>query len=151
MKKFKSTIFLIFIVTLTIYSCSSNKTTLNSKYKAEVMKAEKDFETLVTEKGIAEGFYQFADLNAIIKREHDTLIIGKNNIRNYYSNTKFKNVSVKWAPDYIEVSKKGDMAYTYGKYIWTSKDSEGKEHFSKGIFHTVWKRQKDNSWKYTWD
>ena len=21
----------------------------------------------------------------------------------------------------------------------------------KGIFHTVWKRQSDNSWKYVWD
>jgi ketosteroid isomerase-like protein len=58
---------------------------------------------------------------------------------------------VKWSPDFIDVSKEGDMAYTYGKYVWQSPDSTGKMNVSNGIFHTVWKRQVDGSWKYVWD
>ena len=149
MKNFK---YIPFIVPLLMFGCASiTKQKSDLKFKSEIMQVEKDFEKIVSEKGIAEGFYQFADSNAVIKREHDTLIIGKNNIRNYYSNPKFKNVTIKWTPDFIEVSTKGDMAYTYGKYIWNSQDSEGKEHISKGIFHTVWKKQKDRTWKYVWD
>jgi ketosteroid isomerase-like protein len=43
------------------------------------------------------------------------------------------------------------MAYTYGKYIWKIKETDSTFVEYKGVFHTVWKRQKDNSWKYVWD
>ena len=56
-----------------------------------------------------------------------------------------------WKPDYVDVSESGDLAYTYGKYTFTSRDSTGRKVVSKGIFHTVWKRQEDGSWKFVWD
>lgn len=133
-------------------SCSPKSEKKNSTYvKLEIVKAEKDFEKMVTQKGLAEGFYQFADSSAVIKRENDTLIFGKNNIRNYYLNPKYKNVSVTWTPYAITVSSSGDMASSYGKYVWITKDESGNEEVLKGIFHTVWKKQKDGSWKYIWD
>jgi hypothetical protein len=76
----------------TLYSCTpKTKTeTVNLTYvKLQIVKVEKDFEKTVAEKGLAEGFYQFADSNAVIKRERDTLIIGKKNIKDYYSNPKY--------------------------------------------------------------
>jgi len=147
----KNTIRLLFIL-LVFNNCTPKKKAENLTYvKLQIVKTEKDFEKLVAEKGLAEGFYQFADSNAVIKREHDTLIIGKTNIKNYYSNPKYKTATVTWSPDAVELSNSGDMASTYGKYVWTSKDASGKELTSKGVFHTVWKKQKDGSWKYIWD
>ncbi|WP_395050416.1 YybH family protein [Flavobacterium sp.] len=143
-------IFLLFLVVICMTSC---ETKIKSKLEleAEVYKAEDDFKNLSQTKGISAAFYSFADDNAVIKRENDTLIRGKENIKKYYSNLKFKKASVTWKPDFVEVSKDGEMAFTYGKYIWTVKDSlENKKDF-KGIFHTVWKKQKDGSWKYVWD
>ncbi|MGX7667400.1 YybH family protein [Flavobacterium pedocola] len=150
MKKRNSTLVTALILTIILIGCKPNSEQ-KPDYKAEIIKAEKDFEKMVAEKGLAEGFYQYADSNAIIKREKDTLINGKESIRNYYSNPKFKKASVTWAPDFVSVSEKGDIAYTYGKYNWTVKDSTGKATIHKGIFHTVWKRQTDGSWKYVWD
>jgi ketosteroid isomerase-like protein len=142
--------FLIFL--LIIAGCSPKSEKKNLTYiKLQIVKTEKDFEKTVAEKGSAEGFYQFADSNAVIKREHDTLIIGKSNIKNYYSDPKYQNTTVTWSPDAVTVSDAGDMASTYGKYAWISKDSTGKIQLSKGVFHTVWKKQKDGSWKYIWD
>jgi ketosteroid isomerase-like protein len=142
----------LFIFLLLLSGCSPKSETKNLTYvKLEIVKTEKDFEKLVAEKGIAEGFYQFADSNAVIKREHDTLIIGKKNIKNYYLNSKSQNASVTWSPDAVTVSAAGDMASSYGKYTWAIKDSSGKEKILKGIFHTVWKKQKDGTWKYIWD
>jgi len=106
---------------------------------------------MVVEKGIAEGFWFYADSNAVIKRQNDTLIKGKENIRNYYSAVFYKTASVKWTPDFIEVSESGDMGYTYGKYLWQSKDSTGMISESRGVFHTVWKKQANGRWKYVWD
>lgn len=137
---------------MVLNGCTSKSKPKNLTYvKLEIVKTEKDFEKLVAQKGLAEGFYQFADSNAVIKREHDTLIIGKNNIKNYYSNPKYLNATVTWSPDAVTVSDAGDMASTYGKYKWTFVDTSGKEQVIKGVFHTVWKKQKDGSWKYIWD
>jgi ketosteroid isomerase-like protein len=137
---------------LLFFSCNS-KTEIQSQdaLKEEVFKAENDFKNLSQTKGIATAFYTFADDNAVIKRENDTIIRGKENIKKYYSDSKFENAFVTWKPDFVEVSKDGEMAYTYGKYVWTFKDSLGNKKDFKGLFHTVWKKQIDNSWKYVWD
>jgi len=132
-----------------LWGCQPSKT--ESELKAEILEAEKAFQKMTTEKGISEAFYVFVDENAVIKRENDTLIIGKNNIKAYYANKSLENAEVIWSPDFIEVSQSGDMAYTYGKYLWKLKDSTGNIQEFKGVFHTVWKRQPDGSWKYVWD
>lgn len=119
--------------------------------KKEVLKAEEDFKNLAQTKGIPKAFHEFADDNAVIKRENDTLIKGKENIKLYYSDQKYLSAKVNWTADVVEVSNDGSMAYTYGKYVWSIKDFQGKEREFKGVFHTVWKKQKDGSWKYTWD
>lgn len=140
------------ILLLVINGCCPKAETKNRAYtRLQIIKTEKDFEKLVAEKGLAEGFYQFADSNAVIKREHDTLIIGKKNIKNYYLNIQHQNATVTWSPDAVIVSDGGDMASSYGKYEWSFKDVSGREKVLKGVFHTVWKRQKDGSWKYIWD
>jgi ketosteroid isomerase-like protein len=141
---------LLFLVLICSTSCIT-KTKSKLELEAEVFKAEDDFKNLSQTKGISAAFYTFADENAVIKRENDTLIRGKENIKKYYSNPKFEKASVTWEPDFVEVSKDGEMAFTYGKFIWTVKDSLGNKKDFKGLFHTVWKRQKDGSWKYVWD
>jgi ketosteroid isomerase-like protein len=119
--------------------------------KNEILQTEKAFEKMTAEKGIAEAFHFFADEKAVIKRENDTLVVGKNPIRAYYDTEGNKNAKVNWSPDFIEVSDDGTMAYTYGKYLWQLKGEKGDTIQYKGVFHTVWKRQSDKSWKYVWD
>lgn len=106
---------------------------------------------MAAQKGIAEAFWFFADSEAVIKRGNDSLIKGKEGIRNFYSKDFYKSASVKWSPDFIDAAAGGDLAYTYGKYVWQSKDSSGKLVEAAGVFHTVWKKQKDGAWKYVWD
>ena len=143
---------LVCSLAIVFFGCSKKAEVINPEMvKADVFKAEDDFKNLSQSKGIAVAFYAFADENAVIKRENDTLIQGKKNIKAYYSNPKFKNVTVTWKPDFVEVSNDGSLAYTYGKFVWTSKDSMGNQKEFKGRFHTVWKKQKDGSWKYVWD
>jgi ketosteroid isomerase-like protein len=144
-----------FLLLLTLLSCSSPKSgneTSNSEHaKREIEKAEKDFAQMAIDKGIAEAFYFFADSNATIKRQNDTLIHGKDAIRSFYSTPFYHTATVKWSPDFVDASITGDMGYTYGKYTWSSVDSAGRPITFNGVFHTVWKKQPDGSWKYVWD
>jgi ketosteroid isomerase-like protein len=138
------------LVALTLLSACTSPAD-KEKMKKEVYQAEKDFEKMCAEKGIAEAFCFFADENAVIKRGNDSLINGKAGIKNYYEKRKNNNASVNWTPDFIEVSDCGTLAYTYGKYLWKIKGDSARVTEYKGIFHTVWKKQKDNTWKYVWD
>ena len=142
-----SLVLLIFLVS----SCHNGSDNKINNAKQEIKQAEKDFEKMAGEKGIAEAFAYFADSAAVINRANDSLIRGKESIRNFYAADRFKTATVKWSPDFVDVSTTGDLGYTYGKYTWQSKDSSGKINESRGIFHTVWKKQKDGSWKYVWD
>jgi len=142
-----------FIFTLAglLLAASCRQTPNREELKNEIFQAEKAFEKMASEKGIAEAFYFFADENAVIRRANDTLISGKENIRAYYEKSVDKNATVSWTPDFVDVSDCGTLGYTYGKYKWNIKDTTGAVVEYKGIFHTVWKRQQDNSWKYVWD
>ena len=138
-------------LSIILFSCSENKVINTDDAKKEIADAEKAFEAMAKEKGIAEAFVFYADSNAVIKRRNDSLIRGKEGIRNFYSDAFYKTASVTWAPDFIETSPDGGLGYTYGKYLWQSKDSTGKINEFRGVFHTVWKKQKDGSWRYVWD
>ncbi len=140
---------LLILSVLFLFSCQQSIDT--EKVKDDVFASEKAFEKMAADSGIATAFYEFADNNAVIKRQNDTLIIGKENIKKYYSKANTSNATVNWTPDSIYVSDDGSMAWTFGKYVWKVQPDSGEVKEYKGVFHTVWKRQADKSWKYVWD
>jgi ketosteroid isomerase-like protein len=142
----KITFFLTYI--LVLVSCKHNVNI--DAAKNEILQTEKAFESMASEKGLAEAFYYFADQNAAIRRGNDSLIVGKDNIKLYYNKNANPNAKLSWTPDFIGVSDCGTLGYTYGKYLYTIRDSTGKTSEYKGIFHTVWKKQ-NNNWRYVWD
>lgn len=149
--RISKTLLTIIPLCLLFCSCKTDSGSVREEAKTGIAQAEKDFEKMAAEKGIAEAFEFYADSNAVIRRSNDSLIHGKENIRKFYSAGYFKTASVKWSPDFVDAAENGDMGYTFGKYTWQSKDSSGKLNEATGIFHTVWKKQKDGTWKYVWD
>lgn len=132
-------------------ACGTGQSDKSEQSKKEIAAAEKAFNDMASQKGIAAAFHFYADSAAVIKRDNDSLIRGKEGILNYYSDPRFAKASVSWSPDHVEASAAGDLGYTYGHYTWRSADSSGKTTEYKGIFQTIWKKQKDGSWKYVWD
>lgn len=117
----------------------------------EIRLIEKQFQDELNDKGVAYAFEKYAAKDAVIKRENDTLVFGSDGIKKYYGRESYKNAKAYWSPDKIEVSNDGTMASTFGKYRWIISGADGKTSEFKGVFHTVWKRQSDGTWKYIWD
>jgi len=136
------------LVLSAIVSC--RKAADTEAVKNEVMLSEKEFEKMAAEKGVAEAFYYFAAEDAVILRGNDSLIKGKESIKAYYSSNVNPNAELSWTPDFIGVSSCGTLAYTYGRYVYSVKDSSGKRTSRTGIFHTVWKKE-NKTWRYVWD
>lgn len=124
---------------------------LLEKRKKEIYNTEISFAKRVKEKGINEAFLFYAADDAVLKQE-DTLFIGKNAIENFYKSQPLPpSIDLTWTPDFVDVSKSGDLGYTYGFYTLSFEAAQGKLVEKKGVFHTIWKRQADGSWKFVWD
>ena len=123
---------------------------LREKAKREILEAEGVFQQMAKEKGMREAFVFYADENAAIIRG-ERLIKGKKAIQAWYDKRSGTTMELNWTPDYADVSASGDLGYTYGHYIFTIIDSTGTRKEGKGVFHTVWKKQADGTWKYVWD
>jgi ketosteroid isomerase-like protein len=134
-------------------SCSSrpSEATLQG-WKNEILKTEQNFADLVQKEGIPKAFLAYAAEDAVLMR-NNSLIIGKAAIAKQFESqdASGSSTSLNWKPDFVDVSNSGDLGYTYGTFIYSSQDSLGQTNKLEGVFHTVWKRQADGSWRFVWD
>ena len=148
----KKIVFIIFLSVLSfLFHSGKNYVEVDvDKLKLEIMGVEKRFDDMVAEKGISEAFLFFAAEDAVIMR-NNRVFKGKTEIKKYFDSVELNDIKLKWKPDFVDMSSSGDMAYTYGKYVFSARDKAGKILKSEGVFHTVWKRQVDGKWKFVWD
>ena len=117
--------------------------------RKEIVQTERDFEKMAAEKGVAAAFSYYVSDSGVISAG-EKIFRGKSEVREHYEKWKYKDVRLTWSPDFVDVSKSGDLGYTYGHYNFSFRDSTGKVNESHGIFHTVWKRQPDGSWRFVY-
>jgi ketosteroid isomerase-like protein len=56
-----------------------------------------------------------------------------------------------WTPTDAQMGPSGDMGYTWGHFEGRSKDAAGNPVTTSGRYMTVWRREKDGSWKVVLD
>ncbi|MGA2005534.1 MAG: nuclear transport factor 2 family protein [Terriglobales bacterium] len=62
-----------------------------------------------------------------------------------------EGTSLTWTPVKADMAASGDLGYTYGNYVFKHKDKTGKLITDYGKYTSVWKKQKDGSWKVVVD
>jgi ketosteroid isomerase-like protein len=149
----KNSLQLFFFSCLLFCSCSmETEKEAIEKWKEEILETEQSFSNMARDEGIRSAFLNYSAENAVLMR-NNSLVIGKKAITVHFENQKSKDndVSLTWNPEFVDVSESGDLGYTYGHYIYSYIDSSGNTNESKGIFHTVWKRQPNGTWRFVWD
>jgi ketosteroid isomerase-like protein len=58
-----------------------------------------------------------------------------------------EGTTLTWTPVKAEMSKSGDLGFTYGNYVFTAKNKDGKLVASYGKYTSIWKKQRDGQWK----
>ena len=88
--------------------------------------------------------------DAILIVPNAPLIAGKDAIHELVSAmTSAPGWAAHWESTEIEVSRSGDLAYSYGPQVTTVHDAEGNPVTSKQQWVATWKKQADGSWKCT--
>lgn len=136
-----------------ILSCNNSTSPAEiEKWKQEIIAIEQEFNDMAQSKGLDKAFEYYAAPDGVLRRRHK-IVKGKADILNWYKEDMRPNETLTWKPTFVDVSASGDLAYTYGDFVFTypHPDSAGIMKENKGIFHTVWKRQDNGEWRYVWD
>lgn len=111
----------------------------------EMQQTDVDFSNYSKDKGIRKAFLEYMEDDGVLLKPDKLPIIGADAVE-YLSNMNDSLIELTWEPHGGDVSKAGDMGYTYG--VYTLKDSE---NISKGTYVTIWRKQKEGNWKFVLD
>jgi ketosteroid isomerase-like protein len=121
------------------------------KTTADTLKRlEGEFMKAAAEKG-SKGYMSYYAAAAVEVPNGAAVIQGKANIAQGMSFLDDKNNQLLWTPVGADISSSGDLGYTYGTYEFHSKDKDGKASIEYGKYTSIWKLQKDGSWKVVLD
>lgn len=82
------------------------------KWKQEIVDTEQNFVSMAKEEGLQKAFLTYAAEEAVLMRDNK-LLTGRSAIESYFNKpSKFKDVSLIWKPDFVDVTKSGDLGYT---------------------------------------
>ena len=140
------------LIGFTLFTCNTQmeKKRDIETVKKEILEVEAAFNAMAAESGLKQAFLAFAAEDAVLSRQ-GKILKGKKEIEAYFNKQTLQEVRLQWEPEFVDVADSGDFGYTYGPYLFSGKDSTGQEIKANGIFHTVWKKQADGSWKYVYD
>jgi ketosteroid isomerase-like protein len=106
--------------------------------------AEKKFYEAGQEKGTRAAFLEFLAPDAIIFRP------GPVNGQEAWSKRPENGLDLVWEPTFAAIARSGDFGYDTGPSKWRGKKSDP-QFTGFGHFVSIWKKQKDGSWKVALD
>jgi ketosteroid isomerase-like protein len=111
---------------------------------------EADFMKAAAERG-SQGYMSYYAEDAVELPNGADMIQGKESIAKGMSFLDQKDNHLTWTPVHADMAASGDLGYTFGTYEFRSKDKDGKPTVEYGKYASVWKKQKDGSWKVVMD
>jgi ketosteroid isomerase-like protein len=105
---------------------------------------------MATAIGTGRAFGEFAAETAQIFSAPGELITGPRAISESFGGSDDKT-SLVWHPVAGEVAKSGDLGFTVGNAVFNGLRADGAAVTRYSKYLTVWRKQRDGSWKYVVD
>ena len=151
MKSFLPILVVAFLVATIALPVSRRSVAASPKPTLETLKQlEAEFMRAAAEKG-SQGYMSYYAEDAVEVPNGGPLIPGKSEISKGMGFLDNKDNRLTWTPVGGDVSSSGDLGYTYGTYEFSAKDKEGNSHVEHGKYTSIWKLQRDGSWKVVLD
>ncbi|MFN7924228.1 MAG: DUF4440 domain-containing protein [Bryobacteraceae bacterium] len=120
-------------------------------FRQDIMAADRAFDARTAEQRIDGWVWWFAPDGKMVRRNGE-VVEGHEAIRKYMGpGLAEKGASLRWAPEFAEASKSGDLGYTCGRSKYRGLDESGAVVESDGRYVTIWRRGPDGSWKVALD
>ena len=149
--KFLLQAFTATVVAIVVFSSAHTRASADAKdSSATLIRLEADFMKAAAERG-SQGYMSYYAEDAVELPNGADMLRGKENIANTMGFLDDKNNHLTWTPVYADMAASGDLGYTYGTFEFRSKDKDGKPTVEYGKYASIWKKQKDGSWKVVMD
>jgi ketosteroid isomerase-like protein len=151
MKSFLPILVVALLVATIVFPLARPSVSAAPRATADSLKQlEGEFMKAALDKG-SQGYMSYYAEDAVEAPNGGPLIQGKVNIAKGMGFLDDKNNQLIWSPVGADISASGDLGYTYGTYEFHSKDKDGKATVEYGKYTSIWKLQKDGSWKVVLD
>lgn len=151
MKSFLPLLTAALVVSVTVAANIHRAAAAAPQATADTMRQlEADFMKATAEHG-SQGYISYYADDAVEVPNNESIVQGKTNIAKTMEFLDDKNNHLTWTPVGADISASGDMGYTYGTYEFTSSDRNGKPVVDHGKYTSIWKKQKDGTWKVVLD
>lgn len=134
-------LFILFIILITFAPKNFSQPMFNKS--SDLIQTELDFAAYAEDHGVRDSFLKFIDDEGILFRPHPV------NGKEFLSKQQKRPGLLLWYPSFSVVSDDGDLGFNTGP--WEYKRTAQDESIAFGNFVTVWKKQKDGSWKFLMD
>ena len=111
----------------------------------EIVNADIAFSNMSRQVGMKKAFMEYIGNDGVLLRPDHLPIVGADAI-DFLSQINDTAFTLTWTPTKGDISKSGDLGYTYGVYELTTADT-----IIKGTYVNVWKKQNDGAWKFIVD
>jgi ketosteroid isomerase-like protein len=111
---------------------------------------EAEFMKATAEHG-SQGYLSYYADDAVEVPDGAPILQGKESIAKTMGFLDNKQNHLTWAPIGADLSASGDLGYTYGIYEFRSTGKDGKPVVAYGKYNTIWKKQRDSTWKVVLD
>jgi len=151
MKSFLPILVVAFLVATILFPVTRPTVSASPRATVEMLKQlEGELMRAASEKG-SQGYLAYYAEDSVEIPNGGPLIEGKSEIAKGMGFFDDKNNRLSWTPLGADISSSGDLGYTYGTYEFRSKDKNGKPAVDYGKYTSIWKLQKDGSWKVVLD
>lgn len=129
---------------------SISSTAIADSPAQQLLETDRAFNAMAQKQGVQAAFAHYAAPDAVLLNEglqpvrgHAAVVAGFDNIPEGYS--------LVWQPVAGDVAASGDLGYTWGRFVATTRGADGEARISHGKYTSIWKRQADGAWKFVLD
>jgi ketosteroid isomerase-like protein len=117
--------------------------------RTKLRSADSSFSDLSYRMGTAFAFSNTVAENGVVFGSPE-LRVGPKAVREGFE-LETERSSLTWNPVYVAIAGSGDLGYTIGDYVSTGRGPSGAAVQRFGKYLTVWRRQKDGTWRFEAD
>jgi ketosteroid isomerase-like protein len=146
----KKRLLLIIVVLGLFFMTRCDKKNRQADAVVEILKTDREFSEYSRENSIVKAFLAFADERSVLIRDSGLPLVGKGALEEHMKKKSTESLVMTWEPIYAEASVAGDLGYSYGTFKICLREKP-EETVSNGCYVSIWKRQKNGTWKWILD
>ena len=141
----------VFLIIISVFFTNCNMQTTLEQEKEKILQTDIDFSNRSVEVGNHRAFLEYASPDVVLLKPNSYPIVGKEAMKQLYSELSDTSYRLTWKPSYAKVSKSADLGYTFGIFLLEITRGEQKGQSLQGTFCTIWEKNAKGEWRFVLD